>query len=369
LIAIIIAVVTPLLSSNVLFRLDCAGDETNAHIVQKLDHIDKLLNNYQVQEIFNKLEDVDKRLEALNTTMVGTKENNVIQGATALDLLAHQIQLRRKAHEQQKQHLQEYRDVVMGMQNSHMNALNAWVIQAYVLWWMYENTYQCPVDERLGRNGDGGKWICNPDVFAASPCVLYSFGVKDDFSFEVDSHKRMGCKEQLYDPTISVDPVRRELSKYDGINIDAVGIADNDDNTQYQRLSTLMQRNGHKYIDILKIDVEGAERDVFKDFFAIHNKAMQLQHPGADPADYPIATLILVELHYPNGDKWPPSDFSVINSWHDFFKLLENQGYAIYHKEMNLYDPKGAEYAFVHMAKMEQLENEYTSSLSSQKIK
>jgi len=356
-------------------ELDCEGEKVNARDIAKhLKSIDSKLDN--PKDISHKLQDIEERLSLV--LAVGAEgrrqeggERRKAEGKgvergkdAALDLLNRQIELRHFAHEQQKEHLQEYRDVAMGLQNAEMNRLNAWVIQATVLWWMYENTYQCPVDQRLGRNGDGGKWICNPDVFAASPCVLYSFGVKDDFSFEVESHERMGCKEHLYDPTINVEPVRNELRKYPEISIDKVGIEDNDNNPLFQRLSTLMRKNGDDYIDILKIDVEGAERRVFKDFFATHNAKMQELFPGAKPADYPIATIILVELHYGNGDQWPPkSGFDEINSWHEFFKLLEDQGYAIYHKEMNLYDSKGAEYAFVHTSYMEQLERELVSTL------
>lgn len=35
--------------------------------------------------------------------------------------------------------------------------------------------------------GDGGKWVCGMSVYenlpADTPCVIYSFGVKDDSSF------------------------------------------------------------------------------------------------------------------------------------------------------------------------------------------
>uniref|UniRef100_A0AC35GMD2 Hexosyltransferase n=1 Tax=Panagrolaimus sp. PS1159 TaxID=55785 RepID=A0AC35GMD2_9BILA len=44
----------------------------------------------------------------------------------------------------------------------------------------------CPNLIRLGRSGDGGKWICNPFALMnlEHPCIFYSFGLNNEVSFE-----------------------------------------------------------------------------------------------------------------------------------------------------------------------------------------
>jgi len=41
--------------------------------------------------------------------------------------------------------------------------------------------------ERIGRMGDGGKWVCGMSLYeeipAEKPCVIYSFGVQTESSF------------------------------------------------------------------------------------------------------------------------------------------------------------------------------------------
>lgn len=41
--------------------------------------------------------------------------------------------------------------------------------------------------ERVGRMGDGGKWVCGMSHYVNFPknkqCVIYSFGVRDESSF------------------------------------------------------------------------------------------------------------------------------------------------------------------------------------------
>ena len=42
--------------------------------------------------------------------------------------------------------------------------------------------------ERVGRVGDGGKWMCGIEYLASrsEPCVMYSYGIRGDVSFEVE---------------------------------------------------------------------------------------------------------------------------------------------------------------------------------------
>ena len=62
--------------------------------------------------------------------------------------------------------------------------------------------------ERVGAVGDGGKWLCSLDALAArgAACVVYSYGVRDDVSFEAELAARTNCSVHLFDPSIAGMP-------------------------------------------------------------------------------------------------------------------------------------------------------------------
>ena len=75
------------------------------------------------------------------------------------------------------------------------------------LWdWFFE-TYTCDARERVGRVGDGGKWLCSltrlrQDAQSEHGCVVYSYGVRDDVTFELELIRRTGCTVHAFDPSI-----------------------------------------------------------------------------------------------------------------------------------------------------------------------
>ena len=56
---------------------------------------------------------------------------------------------------------------------------------------------------RLGNGGDGGKIACRVAPPAAKPCLIYSVGSNNDFSFEVAAHGMYPqCEIHTFDPTV-----------------------------------------------------------------------------------------------------------------------------------------------------------------------
>jgi hypothetical protein len=58
----------------------------------------------------------------------------------------------------------------------------------FSVWDLIPASYNCPMDvERIGRMGDGGKWVCGMSQYEKNkkPCVLYSFGVTNETSFGI----------------------------------------------------------------------------------------------------------------------------------------------------------------------------------------
>jgi hypothetical protein len=182
----------------------------------------------------------------------------------------------------------------------------------------WEPTTTCNFAERIGNQGDGGKWVCNPQGLKAR-CNVISIGSDNDFSFEEALHTlNPACDIHTFDHTI-------EPNAPAFVHFHPFGISD----TQTGRLLTMegiIQMAGftHKEIDIVKIDCEGCEIDVFPDMMG-----------------HPIRQ-ILMEIH-----GWG----SV--SQYDIDELFETMGrnkYVIFHKEPNLL-AKGecVEYGFVNM--------------------
>ena len=130
------------------------------------------------------------------------------------------------------------------------------------------------VDE-LGRGGDpgcalalfgvgyGGHEICNASI-VHNPCIFHSFGIEQDFSFDLHVARQWNCRGVLLDPTVqhpehpgnaqgltflkigANSPVTR--SKWTSTNVPLLGLA-----------------LGHPHLHILKMDCEGCEYQLAAD--------------------------------------------------------------------------------------------------------
>jgi FkbM family methyltransferase len=138
--------------------------------------------------------------------------------------------------------------------------------------------------ERLGS--DYGGWTVPSEMLRPGD-VCYSAGVGEDITFDVELIRRFGCRVFACDPTPrAVAHVRKESPGPPAYNFAPVGLWDADEPMPFyapanpehvshsivnlqasresfvapcQRLSTIMAGNGHAVIDLLKLDVEGAE--------------------------------------------------------------------------------------------------------------
>jgi FkbM family methyltransferase len=137
----------------------------------------------------------------------------------------------------------------------------------------------------------GGWNIVTKDIDRSS--VVYSFGIGEDASFDFELIGRFGMVVHAFDPTPrSIAWVRRQETR-DNFVLHEYGIADFDgevalyppENPNYvshtilegsgarqgavvvpvKRLQTIMKELGHDKIDILKMDVEGAEYRIIED--------------------------------------------------------------------------------------------------------
>ena len=145
----------------------------------------------------------------------------------------------------------------------------------------YNPNYPCFLGEQVAgyqNIQDGNKWVCglphighgfeninNPNV-ENHTCIVYSIGCSNQFEFEesILENGPKHCQVHTFDPFSKHDKQPNNPRLH--FHSIGIGIQDNvnDKNEHFQTLPNIMKSLNHLHIDILKIDVEGAEWQVFK---------------------------------------------------------------------------------------------------------
>ena len=157
-------------------------------------------------------------------------------------------------------------------------------------WWQnwWEPCAQCHTRLRVGRQGDGGKWLCVEGNLSR----VVSVGSNNEFSYERDMHRRFGSRVAVYDHTSA---------------------AISEPWLTYHKLAMTKERMrsvARHAPNVLKIDCEGCEYDVFD-----HDNLGLLHAAG---------TQIQIEVHF-HASKTPR-----------LWGLFQDAGYYAAHKEPNL---------------------------------
>jgi FkbM family methyltransferase len=201
--------------------------------------------------------------------------------------------------------------------------------------------------ERLYLGNEGACWCVCPQELSASS-VVYSLGVGEDISFDLELIRRYGLQVHAFDPTprsIEWLQTRTVLAEF---VFHAYGVAGFDGNCAFvppenpahvshsivarassrpaievavHRLGTILKMLGHEQIDLLKMDIEGAEYGVLADMLACGIPVKQL----------------LVEFHH----RWPQLG---IEKTKEAIRGLNAAGYRIFSVS-----PSGEEYGFLRL--------------------
>ena len=186
----------------------------------------------------------------------------------------------------------------------------------------WEPNFHCSHTSRVGRMGDGGKWVCDLFRLKHRPdCLVYSVGSNGDFSFESSMKNIMPhCEIHTFDSNLYKCP--NQTCSFHQM-IFGNGTHPKDSKTWKKVIQNLNHAN--RFIDILKIDIEGAEYDFFPSMLTSTKISLPRQ--------------VLVELH--------PRD---ANDIHQFFEELRANNYVIFNKEPNLIAGAGYfEYTFLKL--------------------
>ncbi|UJR28677.1 hypothetical protein I4U23_009906 [Adineta vaga] len=185
----------------------------------------------------------------------------------------------------------------------------------------WEPTIHCAFERRIGKPGDGGKWICDIHRFKElidSELLIYSFGSNDEFSFE------SAVKKKLPSADIHTFDSGHYECPEDICTYHRALLGDGKDHRS-KSLQMIMNELGHedRQIHILKVDIEGSEYKLFEELFRKSKKKHN---------NIPYIRQILFEIHL--GDEY---DTESVQRAHRLFELFRENNYAIFHKEPNLY--------------------------------
>jgi FkbM family methyltransferase len=178
---------------------------------------------------------------------------------------------------------------------------------------------------RVSLGSLNARWTYSPDSIT-SESIIYSVGVGTDISFDLALIARVGATVHAFDPTprsmqwLERQQVPPEFRFYPW------GLADRDGSAFFEppaerehvsfrmteerraeavecpvyRLRTIMERLGHDRIDLLKMDVEGAELDILPDVLTSNIDVKQLLvefHDRGEPEIMQRISELMTKLH------------------------------------------------------------------------
>ena len=195
-----------------------------------------------------------------------------------------------------------------------------------------------------------GVWCICPQIHRDA--IIYSFGIGTDISFDLSLIETYGVNVHAFDPTpksldwLAVQETPTELrvipcglADYDGMArfnppLDAKHVSHTmlsrpateaaAIEVQVRRLETIMHDLGHHQIDLLKMDIEGAEYDVIDDMMQLDIRPQQL----------------LVEFHH----RFPGAG---TGRTHAAIRQLHACGYRLFHISQSQ-----MEFSFIHQEKV-----------------
>lgn len=205
--------------------------------------------------------------------------------------------------------------------------------------WLFVDRRSAPAVVRYG-----GWYLC-PGLLSANS-VVYSVGIGRDLSFDLALVEAIGARVIAFDPTPDAVAWLRTQRLPSGVSCRQVGLAGYDGrmvfhqnseqgNPSYsskvlgpgvavecevRKLATLMTEEGHHHLDLLKLDIEGAEYDVIDE---IVNERIAVRQ-------------LLVEFHHRKLDRGRELTVRAVAK-------LKKAGFQLRHIA-----PGGQEYLFVH---------------------
>jgi len=129
-------------------------------------------------------------------------------------------------------------------------------------WRNFEQEWSC-FEERIGDYGAMGKWVCDTNLIrrkalkTKQPCLLYSVGFNESYSFESAFHESLPECDIFAIHTDNKAPAPPSYVKHKSWNVAG------------KPLQSIMNDLGHegREIDVLKVELYGGEYELFSKLF------------------------------------------------------------------------------------------------------
>lgn len=168
---------------------------------------------------------------------------------------------------------------------------------------------------------DGHKFTCGIHAIERQP-IVYSFGSHQQQDFEL-AFLRLRPDAEIHifeiDPTqLPAMQLRHESIRYNAVGL---GYVNSTDGFAVKSLKDIMEQNNHKYIDVLKMDVEGHEFNFLKT-----EGSYVLPRVGQFLVELHVHTTF-AQQNYPGQDAYT------------FLVEAEKYGLRLFHQEVNVHAP------------------------------
>jgi len=186
---------------------------------------------------------------------------------------------------------------------------------------MKQRQFYCPLYYRAGKSGYGGWDVCMlPSVAPEQGCIVYSFGIHGDWSFDEAMSNNFGCQVKAYDPSMGVtNHTHSEKVKFFNLGLGGSNHI-NKRKWTMRTFSSLLKDQGHEedIIDFLKFDIEGSEWEVIRNMYEDQSLRNVKQ----------IAFVVHIDLRF----------YKSVSKWMmqlETLKLLNRAGFLKWHDHEN----------------------------------
>uniref|UniRef100_A0A7S4FBP5 Methyltransferase domain-containing protein n=1 Tax=Chrysotila carterae TaxID=13221 RepID=A0A7S4FBP5_CHRCT len=236
------------------------------------------------------------------------------------------------------------------------------VLRPYVPTWKCNGALERVPPPQGKQEDDGSKWMCGFQAIgtkaASQSCVTYSFGSNANVVFEKAVKKQHpSCDIITFDPTLNSEKtnIMRKHETSGLLKFVDQGLGFQDGTISFAErainvstLRTLVRKLGHngKMIDILKVDIEGAEFGAIFSRGGLRNCLATYRHEDRNVIGHHIGQ-ILMEVHVLPSDSSGPTEYFLGQAkTAQLFATFYSCGFMIFHREKNPLAGRGGLYEY-----------------------
>ncbi|XP_033743287.1 uncharacterized protein LOC117329445 [Pecten maximus] len=162
---------------------------------------------------------------------------------------------------------------------------------------------------RVGDINDGGWEVCNDTDYRPSPnCLVYSFGIDKDWTFDEEVSRIYGCEVHSFDPSIGL----KDHKHSEKVWFHDLGLSNADGKRgswQMKTLDSIKKMLGHsdRVLDYVKMDIEESEWGAIGQMLTsgvlknVRQLAVEFHSPNVTPGKHYLQKLEILNRLYNSG--------------------------------------------------------------------